>query len=123
MEELWTEGERRDKQECPEITIEKVQKTLSSFPNWETPGLDGVQGYWLKNFNSMHKYFLEYLYRLVQGDEILKWMTKGKTVLIQKDKGKETVPSDCRPITCLPNVWKLPTALIADDLYHHLEAK
>ena len=96
---------------------------LRSFPNWKTPGPDGVQGYWLKNFNSVHKYLVEYLHRLVQGDDIPMWMTKGKTVLIQKDKDKGTVPSNYRPITCLPIVWKLLTALIADDIYHHLETK
>ena len=123
VKEFRKEGENRDKQERPKVTVEKVQKKLKSFPNWKSPGPDGVQGYWLKNFNSMHKYLAEYLHRLVQGENIPMWMTKGKTVLIQKDKGKGTVSSNYRPITCLPIVWKLLTSLIADDIYHHLETK
>ena len=123
VKELKKEGENRDKQESPEVTIKKIQKTLRSFPNWKTPGPDGVHGYWLKSFSSMHKYLAEYFHRLMQGDEISVWMTKGKTVFIQKDQDKGTVPSNYRPITCLPIVWKLLASLIADDIYHHLETK
>ena len=71
----------------------------------------------------MHTYLAEYFHRLMQGDEIPMWMTKGKTVFIQKDKDKGTVRSNYRPITCLPIAWKLLTSLIADDIYHHLEKK
>ena len=80
MKELKKEGENPE--ESPEVTIEKVQKMLRFLPNWKTPGPDGVHGYLLKSFNSMHKYFAEYFHRLMQGDEIPMWMTKGKTVLI-----------------------------------------
>ena len=82
-------GENRYKQEGPKVTVEKVQKMLKSFPNWKTPGPDGVQGYWLKNFNSMHKYLAEYLHRLVQGDDIPMWMTKGKQFSFRRIKIRE----------------------------------
>ena len=48
-------------------------------------------------------------------------MTKGRTVLIQKDKSKGTFASNYRPITCLPLCWKILTALLTDEIYAFLE--
>ena len=48
-------------------------------------------------------------------------LTKGQTVLIQKDKSKENITSNYRPITCLPLVWKLLTGILADEIYDYLE--
>ena len=50
-------------------------------------------------------------------------MTSGRTVLILKDPSKGTVPSNYRPITCLPILWKLLTAIIARNLNDHLETE
>ena len=47
-------------------------------------------------------------------------MTKGRTVLIQKDKSKENVASNYRPITCLLLVWKLMTGILAEEIYGFL---
>ena len=44
-------------------------------------------------------------------------MTKGRTVLIQKDKSKGNEASNYSPITCLPLIWKLLTEIIADEIY------
>ena len=49
------------------------------------------------------------------------WMTKGKTILMQKDKEKRNAASNDRPITCLPLVWKLLTGVIAEIIYGFLE--
>ena len=50
-------------------------------------------------------------------------MTRGRTVLIQKDKSKGNTPSNYRPITCLPLAWKLLTRILSDDIYSHLQAQ
>ena len=47
-------------------------------------------------------------------------MTKGKTTLIQKDPLKGTAPSNYRPITCLPMMWKILTAKIREKINHSL---
>ena len=47
-------------------------------------------------------------------------MTKGRTVLIQKDKDKGRDVSNYRPNTCLPLIWKFLTGLIADEVYNYL---
>ena len=43
-------------------------------------------------------------------------MTKGKTVLIQKDKEKGKAASNYRCITCLPLVLGLLTGVITEEL-------
>eukprot|EP00112_Aurelia_sp_Birch-Aquarium-sp1_P022216 Seg6175.2 transcript_id=Seg6175.2/GoldUCD/mRNA.D3Y31 product="hypothetical protein" protein_id=Seg6175.2/GoldUCD/D3Y31 len=102
------------KQQRVEITETKVKKMLEKIPNWKAPGPDGVQGFWLKNFTSMYKYLTQYLARCLEEDTP-EWVTKGRTVLIQKDKSKGIESSNFRPITCLPLVWKLLTGLITDE--------
>ena len=48
-------------------------------------------------------------------------LTKGRTVLMQKDKSKGNEASNHHPITCLPLTWKLQTGIIADEIYGFLE--
>ena len=48
-------------------------------------------------------------------------MTTGRTALVQKDKSKGNVASNCRPITCLPIMWKLLTGIISERQYNCLE--
>ena len=48
-------------------------------------------------------------------------MVWGKTVLILKDLSKGTIPSNYRPITCLPNIWKILTRTISDKMYETLD--
>ena len=50
-------------------------------------------------------------------------MTTGKTTLIVKDVEKGNEVSNYRPITCLPLMWKLLTAVISDAIYDHLERR
>ena len=50
-------------------------------------------------------------------------MTKGRTVLMVKDKTKGNHVANFRPITCLPLMWKLLTAIISNEMYEYLEDK
>ena len=43
-------------------------------------------------------------------------MTLVKTVLCQKDPSKGNVVDNCRPISCLPLMWKLMTGSISNFL-------
>ena len=47
-------------------------------------------------------------------------MTKGRTLLILKDVTKGNIPSNYRPITCLPLMWKLLTGMISEEIYAFL---
>ena len=63
------------------ITREKILKILERVPNWKAPGPDGIQGFWVKNFTSMHQYLEEYFAECLEG-QAPRWMAKGRTVLI-----------------------------------------
>ena len=39
----------------------------------------------------------------VQNGQVPIWMTKGRTILIQKDKAKGYASSNYRPVTCVEN--------------------
>ena len=41
-------------QEKLDINKECLKKILDRIPNWKSRGLDLVQGFWLKNFRSLH---------------------------------------------------------------------
>ena len=49
------------------------------------------------------------------------WLTRGRTLLLQKDKSKGNVSSSYRPITCLRLMWKLLTGVVADQIYTYLD--
>ena len=91
----------KNKQAQVQILQEKLKKILKKIPNWKDPGLDGVQGFWLKNFTSLQKNLVWHLNACLDG-ETPWWMTKRRTVLIQKDKSKGNEANNYCPITCLP---------------------
>ena len=106
-----------DQQQDLVITVEKVKSVLAKIPNWKSPGPDLVQGYWLKNFTSLHERIAYQLNDCLKQGNVPSWMTRGRTVLIMKDISKGNIPSNYRPITCLPMCWKLFTSMIAESIY------
>ena len=49
------------------ITREKILKIFERVRNWKAPGPDGVQGFWLKSFKSMHQYLEKYPAQCLKG--------------------------------------------------------
>ena len=43
------------KQEQIDVSTGSLKKILGRMPNWKSPGPDLVQGFWLKNFSSLHE--------------------------------------------------------------------
>ena len=86
-------------------------------PNWKSPGSDLVQGFWLKNFSSLHERVRLQLKECLDNGFVPSWLTRGRTSLLQKGN----VASDYRTITCLPLMWKLLIGVIADQSYAHLD--
>ena len=108
-------------QEEIELTEEKLKRTLVNLPNWKAPGPDAVQGFWIKNLTNLHSKLAHYLNECLETAHTPCWMTTGRTVLIQKDRSKGRAAGNYRPITCLPIIWKLLTAMMAGEIYRHLE--
>ena len=67
-----------------------------------SPGTDLVQGFWLKNFSSLHERVRLQLKEYLDNGCVPSWFTRGRNSLLQKDKSKGNVASNYRPITCLP---------------------
>ena len=106
-----------------EIHIDLLKTTLKRISNWKTPGHDGIHGFWFKKFTSIHGRLALEMNRCLQGTQVPDWMTKGKTMLIQKDPSKGTAPNNYRPITCLPMMWKILTAQIREKIYYLLTSR
>jgi len=49
------------------------------------------------------------------------WLLQGKTNLIPKNPKRGAIPSNFRPITCLPTLWKLFSFLVSKLIYKHLD--
>jgi GTPase SAR1 family protein len=105
-----------------EITTEDVQRAIIKTNNWKTPGSDHIQNYWWKRFTATHPYLAKQLSRLIANPEgTPHFFTEGKTYLIPKDLNDCTDPSKCRPITCLPTIYKILTSCISDKIHKHLQ--
>ena len=109
------------KQEKIDITTGSLKKILGRMPNWKSPGPDLAQGFWLKNFSSLHERVRLQLKECLDSGFVPSWLTRGRTSLLQKDKSKGNVASNYRPTTCLPLMWKLLTGVIAGQIYSHLD--
>ena len=107
-------------QENIKTTEEKVKTMLGKMPNWKTPGPDLAQGFWLKSFRSLHERLREQLNKCLNEGNVPDWMTKGRTVLIMKNKDGGNGADNFRPITCFPLVWKLLTGIITEEMYSFL---
>ena len=98
-----------------------MKNILGRMLNWKSPGPDLVQGFWLKNFISLHDRVRLQLKECFDSRCLPSCLTRGKTSLLQKDKSKGNVASTYGPITCLPLMWKLLKCAIADQIYAHLD--
>ena len=82
---------------------------------------DLVQGFKLKNFSSLRGRVRLQLKECLDSRFVFSWLTKGRTALSQKDKSKDNIASNYRPITCLQLIWKLFSCVIAEQIYEHLD--
>ena len=110
-------------QEDVTIDSEGLKVVLRKLANWKAPGPDGVHGFWYKRFSSLHAQTATQLNEYLAAGEVPKWMTRGRTVLIQRDVTKGNIASNYRPITCLPFMWKILTGIIAEKVYKSLEER
>ena len=82
------------KQEQINITTGSLKKILSRMPNSKSPGPYLVQGFWLKNFSSLHERVRLQLKECLDSGFVPSWLTRGRTSLLQKDKSKGNIASN-----------------------------
>ena len=78
------------KQEKIDITT-GLQKILGKMPNWKSTSPDLVQGFWLKNFSSLHERVRLQLKECLHKGFVPSWLIRGSTSLLQKDKSNYKV--------------------------------
>jgi hypothetical protein len=109
----WLDGvqetfETVSQQEEFQITPERVAARVKGMTNWSTPGIDGLHAFWIKHTTCLHGRIAELLNESLTTSQVPTWMTEGRTFLLIKDPKKGmSNPRNFRPITCLPNLWKL----------------
>ena len=106
-----------------EIHVDLLRTKLKRISNWKALDHGGIHGFWFKKFTSIHDRLALEMNRCLQDAQVLEWMTKGKTKLIQKDPSKGKAPKNYRPITCLPMMWKILTAQIRKKIYYSLTSR
>ena len=105
------------------ITADIIKQQIKKVKNWSAPGVDEVHGFWLKHLISLHSRLSDQYNMMLQKRDIEDWMTTGKTFLILKDKNKGAIPSNYRPITCLPTMFKLFTGILTTKIFNFLKEK
>ena len=91
---------------CEKDVADALRTTL----NWKAPGSDQIANFWLKQLTATHKHIAALFNKLIEEDQILKWLMAGVTFLIPKTENTEN-PKNCRPVTCLPTIYKLMTSI------------
>jgi len=111
-----------DPMESPVVTADLFVYAVSRIKNWKVPGPDGLYGFWIKKFTSLHNRLCAYFNDVLSGKSNFDaWLMQGKTTLIMKNPKRGEMPSNFRPITCLPTLWKLFSFLVSEIIYRHLE--
>ena len=103
------------------ISVEILKRQANKLSNRKSPGPDGVQGYWIKNMKSLDERLGALFNDCLATGNVPSWLTKGRTVLIMKDKAKGKEVTNYRPITCLSLTWKLLTSIYSEAIYNHLD--
>ena len=103
-----------------ELTLDELRKTIKKRKNWSAPGLDGIQNFWWKKFNSTWEPMLYAMKKwLSDAVNISDWVLIGRTVLLPKTKRLDKV-EEFRPITCLNTIYKIFTGLVGDFIKRHV---
>ena len=89
--------EKKKLEEGIEIStlLELLIGILEKIRNWKTLGLDGIQGFCLKDFTSIH------YKQALQEPNVSKWVTNGKTYIDTEG----------------PQKWNHPAQLLSDNLF------
>ena len=104
------------------ITVNEVEKATSSFANWKSPGVDKLHNFWWKKLSCVHTTMATTIDNIMRNPETCPtWLTTGRTTLVAKKKETQN-PSNYRPITCLPIIYKIQTSIVTSRMNHHITA-
>ena len=83
-----------------EIHIDLLKTTLKKISNRKKPGHDGIHGFWFKKFTFIHDRLALEINRYLQGAQVPKWITEGKTTKGPKKRNhsKQRQIHNCLPM-------------------------
>ncbi|XP_047539184.1 uncharacterized protein LOC125072598 [Vanessa atalanta] len=123
---LWINDEKIEfsiikEMEFVEVTETDIKNITAKLHNWKSPGIDKIHNFWYKKLTSLHKCIAKNLTHIVLGQQkIPEFMTIGITYMLPKTKHSPQ-PSQYRPITCLPTIYKILTSAITNKINTHIE--
>ena len=122
----WIQSEKQEYEHLDEtqnvtITVEELKNTIKKTHNWKGPGTDSIHNYWYKQLISIHKPLADAINEILhQPAKTPSFLTEGITYI--KPKCQQTQdPSNYRPITCLPTLYKIITAILTHKIDTHLQ--
>ena len=91
-----------------EVRVKEIMETsIKHISNWKAPGHDQVYNFFIKKITTLHPKLFQLTYQaLLNPDLIDNELYNGVTYLLPK-RDNATQPEELRPITCLPNIYKL----------------
>ena len=87
---------------------------VAKMKNWQAPGPDGIQAYWIKAFPKVRASVRSLMWQIVDDPEHI----TGRSVMIPKDKGSTRADRQ-RPITCLNTLYKVLTGTLCRLVQEH----
>ncbi|XP_026323226.1 uncharacterized protein LOC113232673 [Hyposmocoma kahamanoa] len=110
-----------DEMEFEEITEFDITSITDRLHNWKSPGIDKIHNFWYKKLTSLHQIIAKNFTEIILGQQnIPDFITTGITYMLPKTKNSSH-PSQYRPITCLPTLYKILTSAIAIKINSHIE--
>ncbi|GAB1223672.1 hypothetical protein ENUP19_0158G0032 [Entamoeba nuttalli] len=102
------------------ITPNELDCAIKFTANWKAPGVDKIQGCWIKYLEQPKKYLLRLFNEWLNNpNEIPPHFIQGRTILIYK-KGDKLDPQNYRPITCLNCLLKIYTSILKMKIENQL---
>ncbi|XP_029656113.1 uncharacterized protein LOC115230004 [Octopus sinensis] len=99
----------------------KFDEAVTRLSDWKTPGVDKVYNFFIKNCKPIHDCMCRAIEQFtLDPGSIPEWLCTGVTYLIPK-VDNPSAPTDYRPITCMPNLYKLMTKVVATEVRNFVE--
>ncbi|XP_050550436.1 uncharacterized protein LOC118279092 [Spodoptera frugiperda] len=104
-----------------EVTESDITNTTAKLHNWKCPGIDKIHNYWFKKLDCLHKILAKNITEIILGKQnIPEFIATGITYMLPKTQ-YTAQPSQYRPITCLPTIYKIITSTITTKINKHIE--
>lgn len=122
----WIEHEKHrhntiDEMTFNDVSTDEIKFITSKLHNWKGPGIDHIHNYWYKMLTSLHKILAKNITDVITGKQrIPDFLATGITYMLPKNQHSDQ-PSQYRPITCLPTIYKIITSTITKRINKHIE--